>query len=326
VRRSRGCVFVAALAATLVACTAAPHLSETRAAPADAAFERDRRAILAMTGEFEVRFAFRETVPLAAGYEPRPAYRSAGWERVEVALDEGRRIVLRHVLVTRDGRVTKHWTQDWRYEDPLVYEYRGDRTFAPRRLTDEERRGAWTQAVYQVDEGPRYESAGRWTHFANTSAWNGGEAWRPLPRREHTKRSDYDVLVGTNRHEIVPSGWEHAQDNLKLALRGAEPLALVREIGRNRYVRTSAVDFEPARAYASETAAAWELVRDAFAAHLDGEQTIHIADALDGRDRIEHFFHLVEEARGKPADPALKSRIDHLVTRLVAGTPWRSPQ
>ena len=33
--------------------------------------------------------------------------------------------------------------------------------------------------------------------------------WRPLPRREYTRRSDYNALDVVNRHTIVPGGWTH---------------------------------------------------------------------------------------------------------------------
>ena len=33
--------------------------------------------------------------------------------------------------------------------------------------------------------------------------------WRPLPRREYTRRSDYNALDVVNRHTIVRGGWTH---------------------------------------------------------------------------------------------------------------------
>ena len=43
---------------------------------------------------------------------------------------------------------------------------------------------------------------------------------RPLPRRESSVRDDYDVLIGHNRHTIVPSGWVHEEENYKVVLDG----------------------------------------------------------------------------------------------------------
>jgi len=96
--------------------------------------------------------------------------------------------------------------------------FAGDERFETRAVPTAERRGAWSQTVYQVDDSPRYGSVGRWVHSAEASIWEGGEAWRPLPRREHSVRSDYQVLAGRNRHTILPTGWVHEQDNSKLVL------------------------------------------------------------------------------------------------------------
>jgi hypothetical protein len=285
-------------------------------AEADASrFERDRHAILAMAGEFEVSFDFRETAVLTPAYERRAPSRSAGFERVEVAADGGRRILLRHVLVTRSGHVTKHWSQEWRYEDRLLYEFRGDRVWAPRTLSSEEAAGAWTQAVSEVDESPRYESVGRWTHLGNVSAWTSGETWRPLPRREHTKRNDYDVLVAVNRQEIVPDGWVHAQDNLKLALRGGAPRGLAREVGLNTYRRDASVDFTPARDYARETASFWDAVRREWDARFDGSSAWRVRERDDEKTLIEETLTLAEESREDPASAA--KRIAPLIDRYV---------
>jgi hypothetical protein len=298
--------------------TSCAPLAQPTATGDSSSFERDRRAILAMTGEYEVRFDFRETVALAPGYETRQPYRSAGHERIDVATDEGRRIVLRHVLVTEDGHVTKHWTQVWTYEDPLLHEFRGARTWVPRRLAPGKVPGTWSQAVLQVDESPRYESFGRWEHFAGVAAWTSGETWRPLPRREHTKRSDYDVLVSVNRKEIVPSGWVHAQDSLKLALpSGEEPRALVREAGLNRYERFDGVDFGPARAYANETADFWALVRDTWEAALDDERAVRIEEKVGGTSLIEHLFVLAEETRGQPPSDATRAKVEDWIDRAT---------
>ncbi len=68
--------------------------AEVPATP-QAAFECDRNSILAMAGEFRVRFAFDETAALAPGYAPRAAQRSGATELVEVIADSGGKIVLR---------------------------------------------------------------------------------------------------------------------------------------------------------------------------------------------------------------------------------------
>ncbi len=239
--------------------------------------ERDRRAIVAMAGSFRASFEFLETVGFAADFEPHRPYQSWTTEHVYVVADEEDFISLQHIMVIRvagaDGRlsepmVMKHWRQDWRFEDRALLGYVGHRTWQGRALDAEAVRGTWSQAVFQVDDSPRYESTGRWTHEPHASIWTGSTTRRPLPRRESSVRDDYHTLEGTNRHTIVPTGWIHEQDNLKVALESANTdgsfaprSVLAREIGLNRYEAIAGYDFSAGDAYWASTGDYWQAVR-----------------------------------------------------------------
>src|SRR5690606_34630304 len=117
-----------------------------------------------------------------------------------------------------------------------------------------EARGKWSQAVFQVDDSPRYEAIGAWRHEGGVSSWLSDETWRPLPRREFSVRDDYQVLVGSNRHTITPDGWVHEEDNLKVALDdngdyAGEQAVLAREAGLNRYQLIDDHDWSAGDAY-----------------------------------------------------------------------------
>src|SRR5690606_35348023 len=158
---------------------------QAQQAPDLAAQERDRRAILAMAGTYRVTSDILEVATFPdEGQRPRP-YQSWGTEKVYVDRDEPGFVSLVHILEMRvvgeDGRisepmVTKHWRQDWRYEPAYVIEHEDGRRWRRRTLSAEERRGAWSQTVYQVDEAPRYGSVGRWAHNASFSSWIGRAA------------------------------------------------------------------------------------------------------------------------------------------------------
>lgn len=61
-----------------------------------------------------------------------------------------------------------------------------------------------------------------------------------MPRREYTKRSDYNVTVCSNRHEITANGWIHDQDNDKVIRKtGKKDVLLAQEKGVNEYVKVS---------------------------------------------------------------------------------------
>lgn len=269
--------------------------------PGVSAFERDRRAILAMAGEYRTTFDFIETAGFTPGYTPSRPYQSWATEYVLVAEDRGDFISLQHVIVmlyvdddgtVRGPFVQKHWRQDWRYEDTVLDVYTGHARWRRVELEEDAVRGRWSQAVYQVDDSPRYEAVGRWEHTENHSAWTSGETWRPLPRRESSVRDDYDVLVGTNRHTITPTGWIHAEDNLKIDLdeRGNTERVLAREAGLNRYERVVGFDFSPADEYWSRTAEFWTDVRAAWREILASNEAVVIADEVDGRALFEPMF------------------------------------
>ena len=219
----------------------------------------DREAILAMAGEYEVTFDFEETVSLQPGYALKAPYHEEATELVIVVEDSPERIVLQHLLAVSENRVVKHWKQVWTWQDTRLVEYQGREKWAVRTLAPEAVAGTWSQLVTQVDDSPRYESYGKWEHDGGFSRWQSAPTARPLPRREHTKRDDYEILLAVNRHAITPGGWVHEQDNLKQVLDQDGNLSkyLAREMGLNRYERTDAVNFTKAREYWERTSRFW---------------------------------------------------------------------
>ncbi|MGO4774381.1 DUF6607 family protein, partial [Lysobacter sp. 2RAB21] len=220
-------------------------LAQSAAVPSP---ERDRASILAMQGEYAVDFAFDETVLLKPGYERAPAMRSGGNETVIVVENTPAKLVLQHILVDgKSGHVTKHWRQDWTYEAPQRFEFSADQTWHVRKIPADLNRGAWTQCVFEVSDAPRYCGTGRWDYKNNIATWTSDASWRPLPRREYTKRSDYNAVAAINRHTITPNGWTHEQFNTKVLRKpdGTQE-ELAREFGFNDYQKTKDVDFKPA--------------------------------------------------------------------------------
>lgn len=118
--------------------------------------ERDRRAILAMAGDYRASFEFIEVAGFTTHYAPDRPYRNWGTERIYVLADEPGFISLQHILVMRvrnaDGSlqppmVTKHWRQDWRYEPAEQLVYRGPHRWETVPVQPADARGAWRQSV-----------------------------------------------------------------------------------------------------------------------------------------------------------------------------------
>jgi hypothetical protein len=272
--------------------------------PGISALERDRRAILAMAGPYRTTFDFIETVGFVPEYTPTRPYQSWGTEYVYVVTDEPEFISLQHVIVmffeTADGEksepaVVKHWRQDWRYQDRDLHVYAGHNTWERNRLSRQEVQGSWSQAVFQVDDSPRYQAIGRWRHHGNHSSWRSENTWRPLPRREFSVRDDYHVLSGTNRHTITPSGWVQEEDNLKLVLNDdgrpvGEAPYLARETGLNRYERIIGHDFSAGDTYWEKTAPFWADVRRAWDETFERRDRFAIKGTADGKRLFERMF------------------------------------
>lgn len=292
-------------------------------------FERDRRAILAMAGEYRTSFDFIEVAGFTPDYDPPRPYRSWGTEKVYVLEDRGDFISLQHVLVMRilgaDGTesvpmVTKHWRQDWSYEPDSVLVYRGQATWEAIDIDPAEHRGAWSQTVYQVDDSPRYGDIARWEHFGNYSSWASADGWRPLPRREFSVRDDYQVLIGSNRHIILPTGWVHEQLNNKVVLDtqgvpDGERAVLAREIGINRYERITGYDFAAGDRYLAATAGLWRAVRAQWAALASTRSPLQLRDAPDRGQLFLPLWSLADGiAAGKTVEPAaLAAEVGKLV-------------
>lgn len=315
--RPRRAAASAALLALLVAPVLAPAFAQAGDAPAPADPGRDRASILKMQGEYSVDFAFDETVLLAPGYERGSAQRSGGEETVIVVEDTPERVVLQHILVDpKSGHVTKHWRQDWTYQAPRRFEFSADQTWTVRELSADATRGAWTQCVFEVSDAPRYCGTGRWRYDDGIATWTSDSTWRPLPRREYTKRSDYNAMRVVNRHTITPGGWTHEQFNEKVRREsdgGIEPLA--REFGFNDYRKTTEVDFKPAYTYWDKTRDFWAKVRQRWSARLDQAPGVHLKTKVDGMAIIIPLFTQageLEEGR-QVAD----ARIDEVFAKWV---------
>ena len=292
--------------------------------------ERDRRAILAMAGAYRASFDFIETVGFTEGYQPDPPYQSWGTEYVYVVSDEPDFISLQHIMVIRfasagedasEPVVVKHWRQDWRYEGRELFVFDGHQQWRRVTLTEEQARGKWVQSVFQVDDSPRYAAVGSWQHTANFSSWTSDETWRPLPRREFSVRDDYDVLIGSNRHTITPTGWVQEEHNLKAALDddGAVARILARENGLARYERIEGFDWSPGDEYWQRTAPYWAEVRSAWQDYYASNPHLEVSKTADEVPMFVAMFDLAESlTTGEFDATAARREIERTLDAYVA--------
>lgn len=252
-----------------------------------------REAILAMAGDYKVDFRFEELYSLKKDYKIHADDKSSGYETIKVIENTPQKIVLQHILVTEDGQVVKHWRQDWEFEQPQSWVYNGNYSWKKLELDKAQVTGQWLQTVWQIDDSPRYAGYGQWVNNKGVIAWTSNETMRPLPRREYTTRSDYDVIVGINRQALTPSGWVHEQDNIKYDLKTNAPLA--RELGLNQYTKVQDYNFKPADEYWKNNQAYWQQVRQVWQDAFDQDEVLALKQAA--KDEKAHYSYFNQQAK-----------------------------
>jgi hypothetical protein len=272
------------------------------------AYVKDAQAIVALSGSYRVSFDFIETMGFREGYTPPKPYFSWGTEHVQVLALEANFISLQHSLVMyfkdKDGKesgpmVMKHWRQDWTYEDHDLHTYRGNSTWSREKKPADQVKGKWTQAVFQVDDSPRYEVVGKWHHEGGISTWKSESCWRPLPRREFSVRDDYHVLQGNHELTITPTGWVHTQTNQKLALgKKGERRIVGQELGVNRYERITEPSLLAAETTLEKSGKYWQEVREMWAEVFAKNETFSLKSKVDDKKLFEYHFGYAMKLEG----------------------------
>jgi len=252
----------------------------------------DKQSIKNMCGCYQVGFEYAETFRSDTSYsfhEPYTSRAPAEWIFVDEETDD--KIVIQHILVVQDTVVIKHWRQDWLYEHTQSFEYVNKNTWQKKVLPDSQIAGQWTQKVYHVDDGPRYEGSATWIHEDGTHYWEGS-GYSPLPRRERTKRDDYNMLQRRNRHQLTDYGWIHEQDNKKVLRQHGTDSVLVEEKGRNTYRKIDESECLAAKKWWREHQDYWRLVRSVWADIFSQYDRLQFAGVIDEKRRWQHLFEL----------------------------------
>ena len=257
--------------------------------------ELDQKAIKDMCGCYEVTFNFTETFSFSEDslYRPSKTKVDKGLEWAQLIEDEDDKISIQHLLQV--GRpdsphIVKHWRQDWLFENTDLYTYNGDNEWLFEKKSKDEVKGQWTQKVFQVDDSPRYEGSATWVHVDGKHYWENTTT-APLPRREYTKRSDYNVTLRGNRHEITKYGWLHDQDNAKVIReKGKEDVVLANEKGYNTYVKVDDSRCQAARDWWKENEDKWATVRAKWDKVYGRNKDLVLETKVENKPLYKHLF------------------------------------
>jgi hypothetical protein len=262
---------------------------------AQSKLEQDRQAIRALAGFYKVTFNYAETFAPDTNYKFHPRYNSWGNEWAVIVEDSPKKIVIQHLLAITDSMVIKHWREDWVYEPISYLTYDKDNVWKKAMLKPNDIKGRWVQRVYQVDDSPRYESIGTWVHVDGKHQWQS-EADSPLPRREFTRRSDYNVLRRGNRVYLTPEGWMFEQDNKKIVRSATGDKLLAQEKGYEEFTKTGEAQFTYAKKWWSEQQSYWADVRQVWDDIFTKANTIKLNPKVNGKLLFERLFELGDQS------------------------------
>ena len=275
--------------------------------------ELDKKAIKGMCGCYEVGFNFAETFVFSedSTYKPSKVKYASALEFAQLVEENDDKVVIQHLLIVggKDNpMIIKHWRQDWIYENQDLYMFNADNKWDYTNFSKDKVKGQWTQKVYQVDDSPRYEGSSSWVHVDGQTYWeNTTDA--TLPRREYTKRSDYNVTVRTNRHEITKEGWVHDQDNSKVLREDGADILLAREKGYNTYNRVDDSKCEAAIKWWQENKDYWANVRSAWDEVYSKNKDLELEAKVDGKRLYEVLFFMDTKTPYKKIKKIIKSYV-----------------
>lgn len=274
--------------------------------------KQDQDAIKSMCGCYEVTFNFAETFEYSGDstYIPSKVKHDKGLEWVQLVEDDKDKISMQHLLIVgppNNKMIVKHWRQDWEFENTDLYEYNYDNSWNYVSLPKSDVRGQWTQKVFQVDDSPRYEGSASWVHVDGKSYWENTTS-APLPRREYTKRSDYNVTIRRNRHEIVDNGWIHDQDNDKVIREeGKADVVLAQEKGFNTYVKVEDSKCKAAQDYWKENEAKWAIVRAKWSEVFARHTNLSLEEKVDNKGLFKYLFDEENYKTAEEINPLIES-------------------
>lgn len=271
-----------------------------------------------LCGCFNVEFKYAETFSPDKNYKFHEREKiSAGKEMAMPIEISDKKIVIQHLLIVSDSTIIKHWREEWTYENPVVWNFKGDNTWEKQVLTPAQVKGNWTQTVWEVSDAPRYQGSSNWVTSNGKNFWqNTTDA--PLPRREYSQRSDYNILKRQNTIIITDTGWIHDQDNQKIIRTGNTDKLLVEEKGINSYKRMDSTKCAAAKIFWKNNELYWTKVRLAWDKYFVGHSILYLRSEVDGMLMHNYLNEQSDEfAAGKIKESELDKSIMAILNKFL---------
>jgi hypothetical protein len=292
--------------------------------------DRGARAIRSMAGCYLVDYSYVETESLRPGYARDPRVYDVNREKsvkewISVEALSPRRIWLQRILFSTDlagavrpGTEIRHQSEDWVYEAPFLYDFVAPLNWQVKDLRSSP--GLWTRRVTNLDDGLRYQCAARWRTDTAYPEWSCSN-YAPIPGRETRDmgRTDYQALDRSTRIVVYGGSWLERQDNAK-TVHSAEGVRtpLVRETGKNWYVRLPDAECAAGQAFARPRQPFWALLRETWDSILTGTGPFVERTPAGQPPRFMKIYDVEEEYIGRDlSDPAVRAAARERILRVI---------
>lgn len=271
-----------------------------------------------LCGCFQVDFKYAETFSPDPSYHYHDREETGGTAELALPIEvSDKKIVIQHLLVVGPSTVVKHWHEEWTFENPVTWVYKGNRTWVKKQLTPDEVKGKWTQSVWEVADEPRYQGQSPFVWLDGKIIWQHTTD-APLPRREYSVRNDYNILRRTNRLNITDSGYVHEQDNAKIIRANGADKLLVEEKGLNTYRRIDTKECAAAAAYWEKNKDFWTRVRHFWDEYMATHDSVTLQQKIEGKFLHEYLISMAADfAGGKITQKDLDEKISGTINQFL---------
>ena len=294
---------------------------------------RGRDAVRSMAGCYLVDYSYVEVEALKPGYVRDPRVYDVNREKsakewITLQPLSPTRLRLDRILfltdlagTLREDTLIRHQSEDWEYDAPFLYDFVAPLHWQVRDLRAAP--GLWTRRVTNLDDGLRYQCAARWSLDRAYPEWSCAN-YAPIPGRETRDmgRSDYQALDRKTRIVLYGAAqggsWLERQDNVKTIHGDSGRTALVRELGRNWYVRLPDAECARARAFAEPRRAYWTLLRESWDGVLDGSRPFSERAPAGQPPRFVRMFSVEADAITRDlSEPATRQAVRQRILDVI---------
>lgn len=292
-----------------------------------------RQAVQSMTGCFLVDYSYVEVQDLKPGYVRDPRVYDVNRDKsakewIAAETLSANRLRLQRILFlsdlagnVREDTMIRHQSEDWEYDAASLYDFIAPLHWQARDLRATP--GLWTRRVTNLEDGPRYQCAARWSEDRAYPEWSCSN-YAPIPGRETRDmgRSDYQTLQRGTRIMVYGAAqggsWLERQDNVKTIHSDSGRVPLVRELGKNWYVRLPDVECAGALVFAARRRTYWTLLRETWDGVLDGSGPF-VERAPAGRPpRFVKMFEVEDDAISRNlTDPAVRQAVRERILAVI---------